>query len=137
MGSGSEEKTPIGVTHRLRLPYPISGNRYWRNYRGRVTLSEEAKIYKREVWYAAVRGDVRMLHGDVVLHVELHPRTTKSGEASKTCIDTDNGLKVVLDALQGIAYENDKQIVEIRAKRGAPMPNGGVTVEWSETKGDN
>lgn len=126
------ENSNLGVWHSLKLPYPISTNRYWRNYRGKTTLSEEAKLYKRDVWYSAVKADVRMAKGNVSLIIDLHPRTTKDGDASKVCIDTDNGLKVVIDALQGIAYENDKQIVEIRAKRANPIPGGGVTVSWAE-----
>jgi len=36
----------------LSLPYPVSANRYWRSFRAGsravVTVSAEAKVYKRE-----------------------------------------------------------------------------------------
>jgi crossover junction endodeoxyribonuclease RusA len=44
-------------------------------------------------------------------------------------MDLDNCLKVTLDALQGVAYDNDAQIKRIVAEYGNPVINGGVTVE--------
>lgn len=35
----------------------------------------------------------------------------------KRIIDTDNGVKLVMDALNGVAYEDDSQIVEIVGRK--------------------
>jgi crossover junction endodeoxyribonuclease RusA len=64
----------------------------------------------------------------VALVVVLHPKMTKKGEASKTVIDLDNCLKVALDALQGVAYENDKQVRSIRLDYGEPLECGGLSI---------
>ncbi len=36
-----------------------------------------------------------------------------------------------LDALQGVAYLNDKQVRKITAEYGDPLPDGGLTVTVS------
>lgn len=110
----------------LNLPYPISANRYWRN-RGNVRyLSKEAKVYKQAV--AVNAAGVKPLDGAVELSVMVLPKQTKSGAASKVCIDLDNSLKVLIDALNGIAYQDDKQVKRIVAEYGVPVIGGGVQV---------
>jgi Holliday junction resolvase RusA-like endonuclease len=60
--------------------------------------------------------------------VTVHPKLRKRGGASNTVIDLDNGLKVLLDALQGYAYIRDSQIRKLAAEYGEAMELGGVTV---------
>ena len=67
--------------------------------------------------------------GNVSLVVTLHPKTNKDGSECRTVMDLDNCLKVTLDALQGVAYENDRQVRAITLSYGEPMPGGGLTVE--------
>lgn len=113
------------------LPYPISANRYWKSFRGRTVRSKEANEYK-----AAVMEEVRskvvknaMTLKPVSIVVMLQPKLTAKGVASKTVMDLDNCLKVAIDALQGIAYDNDAQIKRIVAEYGEPVPNGGLTIK--------
>ena len=87
------------------LPYPPSANRYWRHFRGRTVRSSEADKYRGAVsYYARVAGLTARLSGPVRVRVTLHPKLTKKGDASKTRLDLDNCAKVLLDALQGIAF---------------------------------
>lgn len=114
----------------LDLPEPPSANRWWRKWNNRMVLSKEARDYKAFVWVKAVA--LTGLHKnrfplfpteDVV--VTLHwVRGRKSG-------DLDKRIGVVLDALQGVLYTNDKQIVEIHASRSDNKANASlrVTVE--------
>lgn len=76
-----------------------------------------------------------MIDGPVSVDVTLHPKTTKTGQASKTCIDLDNSIKVVFDAIQGILYANDRQIQRLKASYGFPVAGGGleIIVEPMET----
>lgn len=90
-----------------RYPVPPSANRYWRHYRGRVVTSAEAQSYKQSVAMLARCDGVRPLSGPVAIQVAVY-RERRSG-------DLDNRLKVLLDALQGVFYVNDAQIVEIHA----------------------
>ena len=94
---------------RLILPLPPSSNRYWRNYRGVTMISDEARAYKTEVWATAKQAGVEVLEGDVIVSIDLY-RARKAG-------DLDNRIKVTLDALNGIAWRDDKQVAEIHARR--------------------
>jgi crossover junction endodeoxyribonuclease RusA len=115
----------------LRLSYPVSANRYWRNFRGRMVRSSEATAYRRHVTQVADQLGIIPMPGPVRLEVELLPKITLSGAASAVVLDLDNCLKVVGDALQGIAYQNDKQIKSIRADYGEPVKDGGLRVKIS------
>lgn len=111
------------------LPMPPSSNRYWRTvaYTSKRTnrpaaaifVSDEAEKYKKEVARQA-RGQM-MIQSEVILTVKVF-REQRSG-------DLDNRLKVLCDALQGVVYANDSQIVEIHAFRFEDKKNPRVEVE--------
>lgn len=111
---------------RLTLDMPPSANRYWRsNPRGGVYVSEEARTYKADVAVMAHAQGLRdALAGDVAVTVRVF-RAQRSG-------DLDNRLKVLLDALRGVAYGDDKQVIEIHAFRFEDKANPRVEVEISE-----
>lgn len=106
---------------KITLPYPPSANRYWRNYRGRMVTSAEARAYKDEVGWLAKQAGIEHLDGSVVLYVDIY-RPRRSG-------DLDNWLKVLLDALQGVAYEDDTEVVELHARRLDDRNDPRVEVE--------
>lgn len=110
----------------VELPYPPSTNRYWRTFRGRTVASKEATEYKKLV--QEIVGEMELCVDDVAVTIQLKPRMTCKGEASKVCIDLDNSLKVLFDALQGAVILDDKQIKSIRADYGQPVKDGGVIV---------
>ena len=119
---------PVGVPGRdeqavyfLELPLPVSANRYWRNYRGRTVVSAEAKDYKMAVCLQAQHRGVRPFAGPVAVYLRVY-RARKSG-------DLDNSIKVLLDALCGVAYADDKQIVELHSWRFDDPRNPRVEVE--------
>lgn len=96
----------------LILPMPPSSNRYWRTMVNRkgiaVTyVSDEAKAYKRAV--AEMADLARPIYSEIAVTLKVF-RPQRSG-------DLDNKLKVLFDALQGVVYANDGQIVEIHAFR--------------------
>lgn len=113
----------------LKLPYPVSTNRYWRHFRNQQVLSREAKHYRQEAAWLAKAAGMKPLTGQVELHVRIVPRARKDGTPSEVLPDLDNCLKVLIDALQGIAYENDKQVKKIVADY-APyaLPSGAAMV---------
>lgn len=114
---------------RLTLLYPVSANRYWRVFGGRVVHSTEARKYREDVAAKARKKELQPLAGPVSVHVALCPELTKKGEASKTRLDLDNCLKVALDALQGIAFSNDKQVIKLVAELGPAQIGGALLVE--------
>ena len=93
----------------ITLPYPPSANRYYRNFRGRMVRSQEAEAYRIGVGWQCNLAGIVPLHGDLRVSLDFY-RPAKRG-------DLDNLLKVVFDSLNGYAYGDDQQIVEIHAMR--------------------
>lgn len=122
----------------LTLPYPPSANRYWRSFvprghtRAIVTLSDEAKAYKNEVAGMARQAGVhRPLEGRIALHLQLYPKRPQdwakrvrrdplTWDDDVLCIDLGNAEKVLSDALNGIAWVDDKQHRRILLERMEP-----------------
>lgn len=94
---------------RLRLPYPPTANLYWRSFRGRVVKSSEARAYQKLAAMYALAEGMRPTAAPVAVILEVY-RPRKQG-------DLDNTLKVLLDALKGVAYVDDAQVVELHAFR--------------------
>lgn len=128
---------PDGPTRRPRpvtlvLPYPVSANRYWRHFgynpraggkaRAVTFVSEDGKAYREEVGWRAKAAGVRV---PFTCHVEMVVRLVPE---NKVCMDLDNALKVTIDALKGIVYADDDQIMKITAER-APAEPGGKRLE--------
>lgn len=105
----------------LTLPPPVLANRYWRKFKNRMVISAEAKAYKAHVALLARTSGAVLLTGDISVRLDVY-RGAKRG-------DLDNKIKVVLDALQGICYADDKQIVEIHALRFDDKKNPRVEVQ--------
>lgn len=70
-------------------------------------MSAEALAYKDAVGWEARSEGVEPLTGSVYLKVDVYPKRQSR--------DLDNCLKVLIDALKGHAYQDDKQIVMITA----------------------
>ena len=133
---------------RLTLPYPVSSNRYWRTRvmgkgpRAHVQtyVSAEGNAYREEVaWRARLAGVREPIVGRVALTVRLFPhrpldwqkRQRKDPEGwddTVQCIDLGNCEKVLSDALNGVAWVDDKQHRRIVLERCEP-DEGGARVE--------
>ena len=111
------------------LPYPPSANRYLRHTARGTYRTKEANAYRTQAQWLAKAAGATLLTAPLALAITLHPKATKAGKASGVCLDLSNSLKVAEDALQGICYENDKQVKQISMAYGAPLPNGGLTLE--------
>lgn len=126
------------------LPWPVSANVYWRT---RVVkgvamtyVSAEAKAFKEQVgWLLRAAGCTHPIEGRVAVSLTLYPhrpldwekRMRKFGAAwddSVRSIDLDNAIKVTLDALKGIAFEDDAWVRRIEAKRAEPDGEARVVV---------
>lgn len=135
----------------LVLDYPVSANRYWqtrvmnaKSAGGRpmatTYLSAEAKAYKKHVAErAAAAGLVAPIFGRVQIDVRLFPhrpldwqtRQRKFGAAwsdTVQCLDLDNTTKVLLDALKGVAMDDDKWVRRIISERMEPDEHGARVV---------
>lgn len=102
------------------LPVPCSANRWWRNWRGRMVLSDEARAYKSLVRMVYRKQELR---GEVAVNITWF-RERRSG-------DLDKRVPICLDALQGVAYANDAQIISITASRFEDPKNPRLIVTVS------
>ena len=133
----------------LRLPYPISANRYWatrvvtpRDGKPFVNtyVTPEAKEFKEAVgWIARAAGARQPMQGRIAIEFTLHPKLPQDWKTrmrrdpagwpdTVQCMDLDNANKVLLDALKGIVFEDDSWVRQILAKRGEPRPDGELVV---------
>jgi crossover junction endodeoxyribonuclease RusA len=103
------------------LPLPPSANRYWRRAGKHLYISQEARAYKRDAAITARLASVKPLDGNLAVSLRIY-RQRKAG-------DLDNKIKVCLDALNGIAYHDDNQIVEIHAYRYDDKANPRVEID--------
>jgi crossover junction endodeoxyribonuclease RusA len=125
----------------LTLPYPLSANRYWRPVRigAHITIvpTKEAKAYRADV--AARCKHLSPIAGRIAIAVRLFPnrpqdfatRQRKHGGAwddTVQCIDLDNANKVLLDALKGIAFDDDKWVRRLTAERMEPDEHGARVI---------
>lgn len=114
---------------RLELPYPISINRMYRNFRGIMVMSKEGREYKEKCKHIALLNGIEKIEGEVKLEITLLPKLTKKGEASKVRIDLDNLCKATLDSMNGVLYEDDKQITKLVLQIGDPVLKGGLIIK--------
>lgn len=111
---------------KVTLPYPPSVNNYLRfSPRGYAYTTAQAKNYKATAKLQALAQGLRPIDGrSIALAIDIY-RPQKRG-------DIDNILKVLLDSLNGVAYVDDSQIVELRIKRNDDKKNPRVEV-WVST----
>jgi crossover junction endodeoxyribonuclease RusA len=106
----------------LTLPYPPGVNHMYYHRNNRRFLTVEAKQFKKDVGNLAMLAGVTPMTGEIVLRIQVY-RPRKVG-------DLDGRLKASLDALNKIAWEDDKQIVEIHATRHDDKHNPRIEVRW-------
>ena len=138
----------------LVLPYPISENRYWASrvikvkatgkWMSMTYVTPEANAYRQQVALLALQAGVRKpICGRVRLTLELYPhrpldwakRARKDPDNwadTVQCIDLGNCEKVLSDALNGIAWDDDKRHHEIHKYRRDPDGHGARVVATFE-----
>ena len=87
------------------VPVPKGRPRMCRN--GHVYTPERTRTFESTVKLLVLRA-MRPMEGDLILTVDFYV---------KRICDLDNLVKSFTDALNGIAYKDDRQIVEIHARR--------------------
>jgi crossover junction endodeoxyribonuclease RusA len=127
----------------LVLPYPTSANRYWRPVKvGKhvaIVPTKEAKAYRQAVGWQARAAGVKLITGRVSVEIELYPhrpqdwqkRQRERGDAwddTVQCLDLDNANKVLLDALKGVAFDDDKWVRSLSSRRMEPDAKGARVV---------
>ena len=111
------------MTHIFIDSVPPSVNHSYRAYRGRVVLSARAREFKQRV-ADNLPADFNKITGKVKLEITFSFKDRRKR-------DIDNYLKVLLDSLKGLAFEDDDQIYELTVKKhiGCASEGGDIWVE--------
>jgi crossover junction endodeoxyribonuclease RusA len=111
----------------LTVPLPPSVNSYWRSVpatrsrRARVLISEEGRRFKARCQLVAQAQCRKPLAGSAAVRAVVYFRDHRR--------DLDNVLKPLLDALQGIAYANDRQIAHLDFTKALDPKNPRIEME--------
>ncbi|HVT38313.1 MAG TPA: RusA family crossover junction endodeoxyribonuclease [Gemmatimonadaceae bacterium] len=111
---------------RLVLPEPPSSNRLWRVCAGRAVKSEQARAYAQMVrahFLTTLPASERRrlpFTGPVSVCLAWH-RARRMG-------DLDNRSKSALDALRGLVFVDDKQVVRLTLTRHEAPKHGRLEV---------
>ena len=111
------------MTHILINCCPPSVNHSYRAYRGRVVLSKRAREFK-EIVAENLPEEFVKITGKVKLDITFSFKDRRKR-------DIDNYLKVLLDSLKGLAFEDDDQIYELTVKKHIGCTSEGVDI-WVE-----
>ena len=119
------------------LPLPPSNNHYLRYFCARSTeadphevravLTPRTRQYKHDAGWLAKDAGVRTIEGPVELVVDIYL-------GPKQRYDSDNVLKVLQDCMNGIAWEDDEQVVRtvVNKHRGRGKARVEVTIRAKE-----
>lgn len=115
----------------LRLPWPPSVNRIWRNVvigrSARTLLSRDGRLYFEDAARRVqVQREGRRIGGRAQVEIVLHAPT-------RAQIDIDNRAKAVLDACtKGGLWADDNQVDVLVVRRDCVLKGGAVVVRAVE-----
>ena len=109
---------------------PPSVNCCYRSAGRRVYKSKRLLEYQSEMTeYFEAHVPFEQLSGDLSLEVTFNLK-------GRRAVDIDNMFKALLDSLEGVCFINDKQIVEIHAKKYNNCAANGTSVILREINND-
>jgi len=98
---------------KLILPEPLSLNRAYRTYQGRMLISKEGRAYKKSVAWLVAASKTHLGKRRLAVCMTVH-------FSNRRRHDADNTFKLILDAMaDGGLYDDDSQIDDLRFIRGA------------------
>lgn len=117
----------------IALQYPLSVNRYWTVSPGShsITPTIAGRAWKQAARALALSQGAqhqRIAAGPVAAEIVLLPRKNKDSAATAVRLDLDNCLKIALDAMQGVLFTDDRQVVELQARVGSAVADGALMV---------
>ncbi len=109
---------------KLIFPYPPSVNHLYATFAGRRIVSAKGRKFKSDIAVLAKQQGAKLLAGDLSVTFRVF-RPKRIG-------DLDNRLKISQDALKGICFADDKQIIEIHAFRFDDKANPRIEIDLKE-----
>ena len=116
--------------HQFTVPCRPVGKQRPRVYNGRAVTPKKTLDYEKTVALYARGAGVRPVEGPVRLSVDLHYDDNRWR-------DIDNAIKSIQDALEGIAYENDRQIYQLEGRKFTGMDEAKAVIKIEILEEDN
>ena len=123
----------------------IKGKDRPRFYKNRVYTTSQTKNYEKLISQMCAistvkKNSVKPIKAKIYCNFQIPKSFTKKkkGQAQKGVLfptkkpDCDNIVKVVLDSLNGIAYEDDKQVIDVRCIKQYNKEQGEEIVIYLE-----
>lgn len=117
----------------FKIPGKVQAKQRPRFSKGRVYTPQETANYEVLVKWCykeqAYRNGWNMLNGSIRCEIDIFMPIPKSSSKVKKMLmesfkirpkvkpDIDNCIKSILDGLNGVAYQDDKQVVEVEVKK--------------------
>ncbi len=112
----------------VTLTPPPSVNRLYGYRAGGRYMTKEGTHWKESAgWEAVAQVGRPLLQGDIEVTVYLYGIK----------LDIDNGLKATLDAMQGVLYENDRQIKRLYVEKHECLFEPYIRVAVEELQTEN
>lgn len=128
------------------LGKPRGKQRHRTGKNGTYTPKETAQYEKYVKMIFKQKYPDVILSGELRVIIEAYfkiPKSTKKSDKLKMATneirptkkpDSDNIAKIILDALNGVAYQDDKQVVSLQVEKYYTEADEMVTVELQELK---
>lgn len=130
----------------IKIPGRPRGKARPRFYNGHAYTPKNTRDFEKEIRVCYLQQDGRKIDGSVSVNIEAIFKIPESwskkkkwetidqGKRPDVRPDIDNIVKIVMDALNGIAYDDDSQVVEIKARKIYALGYEGVHVNVEEIK---
>jgi len=100
-----------------RLYTPVRRGNY-----ASIIISKEAREVKKQIQMAVIHQKMdKMLEGDIRFLMDIDVKKVKSP-------DIDALLKQLFDALEGLCYKNDRQILDLRVRKHLNQGEDKITI---------
>ena len=110
----------------IQLPIPTLLNKLYqpicRKGRPSIIKSKSAKEYEKIVKALCLKQGVKLIDGKVSVHIDILIKDRRD-------YDLDAPIKVIFDTLEGIAYSNDKHILELIVRKHLDAEKDGLVIE--------
>lgn len=142
----------INVSDRQEMEFFVEGNPQGKarprfsHKTGTVYTPSKTAEYEKKIQKSFLAAGGKLIPGDCYVHVSVDsyfevPKSYTKGKrlacqhninrpAKKP--DIDNVLKAVLDALNGVAYVDDRQVIEVRCRKWYAQSTGCLKISIRE-----
>ena len=130
----------------IKVPGRPRGKARPRFHNGHAYTPKNTRDFEKEIRVCYLQQDGRKIDGSVSVSIEAIFKIPESwskkkkwetidqGKRPEVRPDIDNIVKIVMDALNGVAYKDDSQVVDISARKVYGLGYEGVHITVEEVR---